>query len=46
MLTDKQRDQLLTQMAADIRAIRKELAPEDERPAATKKKDPRKLYPH
>ena len=43
-MTENQRDLLLQQIAADIRAIRKHLVPEDERPAATRKKDPRKLY--
>lgn len=42
--TDNQRDQLLRQIAEDIRAIRKAVAPENERPAATRKKDPRALY--
>lgn len=43
-MTDNQRDQLLRQIAEDIRAIRKAVAPENERPASTRKKDPRALY--
>lgn len=45
-LTDNQTQKLLMQIASDVRAIRKEIAPEEERPAATRKKDPKKLYPH
>lgn len=44
MLTDKQLAALLTQIAADVRAIRKHLEGDVERPAATRKKDPRALY--
>ena len=43
-MTDGQRDMLIQQIAADVRAIRKALAPKEEKPAATRKKDPRKLY--
>jgi hypothetical protein len=43
-LSERERDQLLTQLARDVRAIRKVLAPEDERPAATRKRDARALY--
>lgn len=43
-MTERERDQLLRQMAVDIRAIRKALVPENERPAQTRKKDPRALY--
>jgi hypothetical protein len=43
-LSEKQRDILLTQIAADLRAIKKILAPEAERPATERKRDPRKLY--
>lgn len=43
-MTEKQRDILLQQIAADIRAVRKHLLPDEERPAATRKKDPHKLY--
>ena len=42
--TNKKIAILLQQIATDVRAIRKAVAPEDERPAATRKKDPRKLY--
>lgn len=44
ILTERERDQLLRQMAEDIRAIRKAVAPPNERPAQTRKKDPRALY--
>jgi hypothetical protein len=43
-MTSRQRDALLTQIARDIRAIRQAVAPENERPASTRKKDPDKLY--
>ena len=43
-MTEAQRDKLLTQIAADLRAIRKHLMPDEERPAATRKRDPRRLY--
>lgn len=45
MMTDKQRDMLLHQLATDVRWIRKNLEGEpEERPASARKKDPRKLY--
>lgn len=43
-LSDGQRDMLLRQIAEDTRAIRRALDPEGERPASTRKKDPRRLY--
>jgi hypothetical protein len=43
-MTERQRDQLLQQIAKDIRAIRQAVAPENERPAATRKKDPKAIY--
>lgn len=43
-LTERERDRLLLQIAADLRAIRNAVAPETERPAQTRKRDPKKLY--
>lgn len=43
-LTDNQRDLLLQQIAKDVRRIAAAVAPDAERPAQTRKKDPRALY--
>jgi hypothetical protein len=43
-MTDKQRDVILTNLAADVRKLVKHLIPDEERPAATRKKDPRRVY--
>lgn len=43
-LTQNQRDALLSQMAADIRAIRKAVEPKDDKEPKPRKKDPRRLY--
>ena len=44
-MTDRQRDKLLTEIARDIQALRRHLEGEpNERPAQTRKRDPRKLY--
>jgi hypothetical protein len=43
-MTERERDKLLLQIAADLRAIKHLLDPESERPAQARKKDPRRLY--
>ena len=43
-MTERERDLLLTRIAEDVRAIRRALLPEEERPAQTRKRDPKKLY--
>lgn len=43
-LTENQRDQLLTDLAKDVRRILNHLQPPEEQPRSVRKRDPHKLY--